>query len=50
MNQSGCSGMPGFDSVRDGDPLDRNRPAGQYVQRHSNASDYSNWICWLRTQ
>jgi hypothetical protein len=50
MIQSACPGMPNVDSVRDGDPLDWNSAAGRYVQQHSNASDDSNWVCWLRTQ
>ncbi len=45
-----CNGMPNVDALRDGDPIDWNSPAGTYVKQQSKASDYSNWICWMRTQ
>ncbi len=48
--KSVCDGMPELDSYRDGDPVDLNSPAGSYVKKQSKASDFSNWLCWIRTQ
>jgi hypothetical protein len=45
-----CDGMPNLDSLRDGDPLDLNSPAGSYAKQHAKVSDFSNWLCWVRTQ
>ena len=45
-----CNGMPNVDSLRDGDPIDWNSPAGSYVKQQSKISDVSNWVCWMRTQ
>ena len=45
-----CNGMPDVDSLRDGDPIDWNSPAGSYVKQQSKTSDVSNWTCWMRTQ
>lgn len=50
MIQTACSGMPNVGSVRDGDTLDWNSDAGHYVQQQAKSSDFSNWVCWLRTQ
>jgi hypothetical protein len=48
--KSACEGMPNLDSLRDGDPVDLNSPAGTFVKQQSKASDFSNWLCWVRTQ
>jgi hypothetical protein len=48
--KSACAGMPNLDSMRDGDPIDWNSAAGSYVKQQSKATDFSNWICWVRTQ
>jgi hypothetical protein len=48
--KSACDGMPNLDSMRDGDPIDWNSPSGTYVKQQSKATDFSNWICWIRTQ
>ena len=48
--KSACDGMPNLDSMRDGDPIDWNSSAGTFVKQQSKASDFSNWICWIRTQ
>jgi len=48
--KSACNGMPKLDSLRDGDPVDLNSPAGTFVKQQSKASDFSNWLCWVRTQ
>ena len=48
--KSACDGMPNLDSLRDGDPLDLNSPAGKFVKQQSKVSDFSNWVCWIRTQ
>jgi len=48
--KSVCDGMPNLDSLRDGDPLDLNSPAGSYVKQQAKVSDFSNWLCWIRTQ
>jgi hypothetical protein len=48
--QSACDGMPNLASTRDGDPIDWNSFAGTFVKQQSKASDFSNWICWIRTQ
>jgi hypothetical protein len=48
--KSACDGMPNLASMRDGDPLDWNSPAGTFVKQQSKSSDFSNWICWIRTQ
>ena len=48
--QSACDGMPNLSSARDGDPIDWNGPAGTFVKQQSKAADFSNWICWIRTQ
>ena len=48
--KSACDGMPNLDSMRDGDPIDWNSPAGAFVKKQSNASDFSNWVCWIRAQ
>jgi hypothetical protein len=48
--QSACDGMPNLGSARDGDPIDWNGPAGTFVKQQSKATDFSNWICWIRTQ
>jgi hypothetical protein len=45
-----CNAMPNTDSLRAGDPIDRNSPAGNYVKEQSKASDFSNWVCWMQTQ
>jgi hypothetical protein len=45
-----CNGMPNVDSLRDGDPIDWNSPAGSYIKQQSKTSDVSNWVCWMRTQ
>ncbi len=45
-----CNGMPNVESLRDGDPIDWNSPAGSYVKQQSKISDVSNWACWMRTQ
>jgi hypothetical protein len=45
-----CNAMPNVDSLRDGDPVDWNSPAGSYVKQQSKSSDFSNWVCWMRTQ
>ena len=47
--QSACDGMPKLDSMRDGDPIDWNSPAGTFVKQQSKATDFSNWICWIST-
>jgi hypothetical protein len=47
---SACDGMPNLDSLRDGDLVDLNSPAGTFVKQQSKASDFSNWLCWVRTQ
>ncbi len=48
--KSACDGMPNLDSMRDGDPIDWNSPAGTFVKKQSKATDFSNWLCWIRTQ
>ncbi len=48
--KSACEGMPDLDSLSDGDPIDLNSPAGGYIKKESKASDFSNWLCWVRTQ
>lgn len=48
--KSACDGMPNLDSMRDGDLVDLNSPAGTFVKQQSKASDFSNWLCWVRTQ
>ncbi len=48
--KSACDGMPNLDSLRDGDLVDLNSPAGTFVKQQSKASDFSNWLCWVRTQ
>jgi hypothetical protein len=48
--KSACDGMPNLDSLRDGDLVDLNSPAGTFVRQQSKASDFSNWLCWVRTQ
>ena len=45
-----CSAIPNVDSLRDGDPIDWNSPAGGYVKQQSKTSDLSNWMCWMQTQ
>jgi hypothetical protein len=45
-----CDGMPNLDSMRDGDLVDLNSSTGIYVKKQSKASDFSNWVCWVRTQ
>jgi hypothetical protein len=50
MIKSACDGMPNLESMRDGDPIDWNGPAGTFVRKQSKATDFSNWICWTRTQ
>jgi len=50
LMKSACDGMPILDSMRDGDPIDWNSAAGTYVKQQSKATDFSNWICWIRTQ
>jgi hypothetical protein len=45
-----CNAMPNVDPLRDGDPIDWNSPAGTYVKQQSKTSDFSNWVCWMRTQ
>ncbi len=45
-----CSAIPKVDSLRDGDPIDWNSPAGSYVKQQSKTSDLSNWMCWMQTQ
>jgi hypothetical protein len=50
MIKSTCDGMPNLDSLRDGDQLDLNSSVGTFVKQQSKASDFSNWICWIRTQ
>jgi hypothetical protein len=42
--------MPNLDSLRDGDLVDLNSSAGAFVKQQSKASDFSNWLCWVRTQ
>jgi len=48
--KSACAGMPNLDSMRDGEPIDWNSSAGSFVKQQSEASDFSNWVCWIRTQ
>jgi len=48
--KSACDGMPNLDSMRDGDLIDWNSPAGTFVKRQSKATDFSNWLCWIRSQ
>ena len=48
--KSACDGMPNLDSLRDGDLVGLNSPAGAFVKQQSKASDFSNWLCWVRTQ
>jgi len=48
--KSACDGMPNLDSMRDGDRVDLNSSAGTFVKLQSKASDFSNWLCWIRTQ
>jgi hypothetical protein len=48
--KSACDGMPNLDSMRDGDPIDWNSSAGTFVKQQSKATDFSNWVCWIRTQ
>jgi hypothetical protein len=48
--KSACDGMPNLDSIRDGDPIDWNSSAGSFLKQQSKVSDFSNWICWVRTQ
>jgi hypothetical protein len=48
--ESACDGMPNLGSLRDGDPIDWNSPAGTFVKKQSKAADFSNWLCWIRTQ
>jgi len=48
--KSACDGMPNLDSFRDGDPLDWNSTAGTFIKQQSKVSDFSNWLCWVRTQ
>lgn len=50
LMKSPCNGMPNVDSLRNGDPIDWNSPAGNYVKGQSKTSDLSNWVCWMRTQ
>lgn len=45
-----CNGVPNVDALRDGDPIDWNSPAGNYVKGQSKVSDVSSWVCWMRTQ
>jgi hypothetical protein len=45
-----CNVMPNVDSLRDGDPIDWNSPAGEYVKQQRKTFDPSTWICWMRTQ
>jgi hypothetical protein len=47
--KSACDGMPNLDSLRDGDPIDLNSPAGSYIKQQAKVSDFSNWLCWART-
>jgi hypothetical protein len=48
--ETACNGMPNLDSMRDGDPVDLNSSAGTFVKQQSKASDFSNWLCWVRMQ
>jgi len=48
--QSMCDGMPNVEGLRDGDLLDWNSPAGNFVKKQSKTTDFSNWECWIRTQ
>jgi hypothetical protein len=48
--KSACDGMPNLDSMRDGNPIDWNSSAGAFVKKQSKATDFSDWICWIRTQ
>jgi hypothetical protein len=48
--KSACDGMPNLDSMRDGDAIDLNSSAGTFVKQQSKASDFSTWLCWVRTQ
>jgi hypothetical protein len=48
--KSACDGMPNLNAMRDGDPIDWNSPAGTFVKKQSKATDFSNWLCWIRTQ
>jgi hypothetical protein len=48
--KSACDGMPNLVSMHDGEPIDWNSSAGAFVKQQSKASDFSNWICWIRTQ
>lgn len=48
--KSACDGMSNLDSLRDGDLVDLNSSAGAFVKQQSKASDFSNWLCWVRTQ
>jgi hypothetical protein len=48
--KSACDGMPNLGSMRDGELVDLNSPAGTIVKQQSKASDFSNWLCWVRTQ
>jgi hypothetical protein len=48
--KSACDGMPNLDSIRDGDPIDWNSSAGTFVKQQSKASNFANWLCWVRTQ
>ena len=45
-----CNAMPNVDSLRDGDPIDWNSPAGSYVKQQNGSADFSNWVCWMQTQ
>ena len=48
--KTACEGMPNLDAMHDGDPIDWNSPAGAFVKKQSKATDFSDWICWIRTQ
>jgi hypothetical protein len=48
--KSVCDGMPNLDQLRDGDLIDWNSPAGSFVKKQSKATDFANWVCWIRTQ
>ncbi len=50
MIQSACSGMPNTDSLRDGDVIDWNSPAGDFARQQLKVADVSNWVCWMRAQ
>ncbi len=48
--KSACNEIPNVDSLRDGDLIDWNTPAGSYIKKHLKDSDLSDWSCWMRTQ